>query len=215
MQAQKVIVAGNFHGSEAERVGRGDLDVEKLETLSGQMPDECQERDFRGVPFPIEHRFGRKESSQRGSVNAADQLAFVPGFDAVSVTEPMKFHVRFDQFRRNPSAALTVRTFGTGSDDAVKILVGSDGEFSAPGRSSQSPGLVKAIELDNAARLDAKPAQVIFSRYMIILERPGKNTVTVSVDEPLRRHFAADSEQPALVGFFQLGKMLRGRKGRQ
>lgn len=67
---------------------RGDeLAVEQLPAAGAKPRDEMRERDLRCVANAADHRFAEKGAAQRDAVQAADQFAHLPAFDAVRMAE--------------------------------------------------------------------------------------------------------------------------------
>src|SRR5258708_39747686 len=83
----QVFVARNFHRTKRARSGRNHLNLEEREAARAQVLDELTERHFRGVVRAVEHGFAGEKSPLADAVNATNQFARAPAFEAVRVAE--------------------------------------------------------------------------------------------------------------------------------
>jgi len=60
-----------------------ELRIQQLERCLAQARHQVHKDDFRGVGPPAEHAFAEKRRAHGNTVQAADQLLAIPGFDAM------------------------------------------------------------------------------------------------------------------------------------
>src|SRR5438046_10679863 len=63
---------------------------------------QSHQRDFRGIRHVVEHRFAKKNATDGNAVESTSELALLPGFDGMCVTELMQSHVAFNNFESDP-----------------------------------------------------------------------------------------------------------------
>ena len=84
-EAGEVGLARPLLGAQAPEVVGGPLHVDEPSRVAvGMDPlDEADEGDLRRVPDRVEHRLPREQAADRDAVQAPDELAVLPGLDAV------------------------------------------------------------------------------------------------------------------------------------
>src|SRR5439155_23365555 len=100
----------------------------------------------------MEHRFSCKEASNGHTVNAPDQSAFLPTFQAVSIPLSMHLGVRFDKFLADPSAASSRRRLGATLHYLSEGLVDGDAKATLANRATEAVRYVESVKFKNRPR---------------------------------------------------------------
>lgn len=142
---------------------RDELAVEQAPAAGAQPCDQMRERDLRRIARATDHRFAEKGAAERHAIEAPDQLASLPAFDAVRMTEPKQAVVtRLDQ-RVDPGRRPVGRGLGAERDHARKTGIGGDAESLADNDFLQAARQAEAVERQDCAlpRLDPMDRRVV------------------------------------------------------
>ncbi len=74
------------------------LAVDERNVPRAALRDEARERDLRGVGRAREHGFAEEHAPESYAIEAADQLALVPGLERVGEPAAVQEHVGFVHF---------------------------------------------------------------------------------------------------------------------
>src|SRR5205085_7082761 len=100
----EVFPRGEVDRPEAAQVRRGRLGVEQLEPALLQATHQVDECDFAGVAAVVEHALAEEGAAEAHAVQAAGQLAGLPGLDAVGEAELVQPAIGPDQLIGDPGA---------------------------------------------------------------------------------------------------------------
>ena len=106
------MVPRNFKTAKLLQVRREPLRIQQNEFVSAQMIYQRHECNLGGIGDAMKHRFPKKRASNCDTVKAAGQLAFLPSFYRMRVTELMQTRVALDDLVIDPR----IFPFRAGSD---------------------------------------------------------------------------------------------------
>src|SRR5215831_16965572 len=123
-QKLQILLARDLDTAEALQVRGRELRVEQAETAFAEPLDQGDETHLRRVSAarlgPAEHALAEERRADVHAVEAADQRAVAPRFDAVREAVREELDVRGDQPRRQPGLAPLGPGLGTALDHALE-----------------------------------------------------------------------------------------------
>ena len=182
-EAAEVLAAGDLRGAELAEVGGDPLGVEEGEAALAQALDEGVEGDFRGIGFPMEHRFAEESAADGNAVEATGEMAVVPGFDGMGEAAAVKLAIALDDLFGDPGLIAV----GAGAHDGFEGLVYADLERAVGENALEAVGDVESIvKGDDRARVRLEPAD------LAVFHAHGEDAVEVALDEERRGNHAAE-----------------------
>jgi len=107
-----------------------------------------------GVAHGGKHGFAEKNAAHGDAVKAADKLAVMPGFDAMSIPQGVKLNVGVLHFRRNPSALSILHPkAGAIVDDLVEGGIKRDLIDMPADRPFERSGWIEFVWVEHHARI--------------------------------------------------------------
>src|SRR2546429_7863547 len=117
MQApgKQPLVAGaeNLDRAKLRQMRRQELRDEKAITAESKPRHEMDERHLAGIGDPAEHALAKERRAERDAIEAADQLALVPAFDAVRRAALEQPGIELQDLVIDPGVGPLVAGFGT------------------------------------------------------------------------------------------------------
>src|SRR6516162_6018883 len=101
----------------------------------------------------MKHRLSGKKSTERNSVNAADEFVVLPALQAVRMTLLIQLAIRGNEFRRNPGAAASARRLRATLHNVLKSAVQPDLKRRLSQHPRQAARDVKPVQFEDAARI--------------------------------------------------------------
>ena len=202
------MVSRNFNTAKLLQVRREPLRVQQDEFVSAQMIHQRHECNLGGISHAMKHRFPKKCASNCDTVKAAGELAFLPSFNRMSVTELVQARVAFYNLPINPC----IFPFRAGIDHFRKRVVNTCFKNSLAAHTSQRVRHMKIVQGQNGARIWRKPLDRIIlhghrenSEPIALQQKFGINHSRQSV-EALKRQQHCHSDlalagEESLIGF--------------
>jgi len=138
-----------------------ELAIEQGEAPGPQPRDKMRERDLRGVAFAAEHALAEKSPAKSDAIEAADQPAFVPGLDRMSMSAPVQIGIGDLDRRIDPGIGAIGGAGGAFGYDLGESLVGGDRESIGTNRLGQRARQLKPIKRENPALLGFDPIDIV------------------------------------------------------
>ena len=187
------------------------LAIDEVEAPVGELPHERREGDLRGVGPQREHRLAEEGAAERDAVDAADELAALPGLGAVREAQREERFVGRQHRRRDPGARRAVArapTRSRGSRDRRRCRA-SPRSCRCAQRAREPARDVELGRQQQPARIGREPQD----RLRVLV--PGEDARGVGGEQARAREIAADGEQTARLGLARAaGTRARGRGGR-
>ncbi len=161
------------------------LRVEELKVALLQSRDKSDEGDFRGVGLATEHRFPKKSSTDRDSVETSLQFPVAPGFHGMGIPEFKQLFVARHDFWTDPGR-LAIRTT---SHDFRKSGIDTDFEgilLEGPRKAVRN---MKVLQRDHSSRIRRKPTD-----FPSIIHRHRKHATTIGCDKHRRPNVPLSGE---------------------
>ncbi len=98
--------------------------------------------------------------------------------------------------RNQPGVSLAVAGRGTAVQYGGEIVVAGHAEPPAAPSPSQPTRDDQAVQFQDRAGVGRPPGQQVF----VVKDRPGKDSVAVSIQQPMGREFPAQQDQPLRIG---------------
>lgn len=187
---------GDQLGAERDHVARPLLDVEQRITARTEVLDQMDQRNFRRIVGPREHRLARKEPLGGHPVEPTHQLVTPPGLEGVGVTGLVQGHVRVLQLGGDPGARALGSGGAAGLDHPREGPVDGDGIGAASDHLGQAAGHVQLVQLQDRPGIRRKPGH-----GHVFGDRPGEDATLVGEEQPLDGEVTADRHQAVPVGF--------------
>src|SRR5881227_4101107 len=184
-QEAQVIVSRNFDTAKLLQVWGEPLRVKQGKLSSAQMLYQSHQRDFRGIRHVVEHRFAKKNATDGNAVESTSELALLPGFDGMCVTELMQSHVAFNNFEIDPR----ILAFRARLDDFRKRVIYRRCKNFFAHETPQRVWHMKIFQGQNCARIGRKPLN------RVVLHRHGKNTEPITLQQEFGIHHGGQTEK--------------------
>ena len=136
---------------------RQKLRIEQSVTAEPQPRHEMDERHLAGVGDPAEHALAKEGGAERDAVEAADQLALVPAFDAMRRAALEQPGIELQNLVVDPGIGPLIAGFGTAAHDRLESGVAADRERVLPHDPAQPARHMERIEGDYAAPFRIDP----------------------------------------------------------
>ena len=186
------MLAGDVDAAELRGDGGEHLDIEEEEALAAEVLVEVVEGDFGGVADAVEHGFAREKSADGDAVDAADEPAVLPAFEAVCVALGVHLGVAVEEFLSDPGGAAARGGFSAAFHDFAKRAVAGDLENIFANGLDEAAGEMELVELENAAGIGRPPGDGIGG--------PRENTAAIGEEEARDGEIAADRDEAFGVG---------------
>ena len=152
-----ILFCRDIDASKFPEVVGGGLRVEQYIAAFFQAGNQMHECHFAGVGFFVEHAFAEECAAEAHAIEAADQLAVLPGFDAVGESDFMQMGLGVDDFFADPRIGADVSAI---AHDRCKSSVVSHVKngwifFEQLSKCARD---MEGIQRQNAARIGGVPA---------------------------------------------------------
>src|SRR6184192_1074159 len=166
-------ISRDFDTAKLLQVWSEPLGVKQGKLSSAQMLYQGHQRDFRGIRHVVEHRFAKKNATDGNAVESTSELALLPGFDGMCVTELMQSHVAFNNFEIDPR----ILAFRARLDDFRKRVIYRRCKNFFAHETPQRVWHMKIFQGQNCARIGRKPLD------RVVLHRHGKNAEPITLQQ--------------------------------
>src|SRR5690606_25804039 len=177
-------------GAEARQMRGGDLAVDQADIPGAQIRDRGDERGFRRIRDPSEHRFAEEDPADRDAVQSARELAVAPRLERMRPAERMQQAIGVAHLVGDPRAGPVAPRCGARADDPVERGIGGDPKDLAPDHAAQAPRDAQVLGEEHRTRVRAPPQDRLTALV------PGKDPAAIRREQALRPQIAACREQP-------------------
>ena len=154
------LLARHLDRAEAAQVLGHELAVEQAKAALDQPRHEMDQRDLGRIALAAEHALAEERRADRDAIEAADQLALAPAFDAVRMAAREQLAVERQDRLVDPALGMAGPRLGAGPHHAGEIGVGADLEDVLPHGARQTLGQVEAVERQHRAQPGIEPVEL-------------------------------------------------------
>jgi hypothetical protein len=166
---------GDRYGAELFEMRIGKLRIEQGIAARFQSRRQMHQRDLARISHAREFAFGKKRRAKRQTVESADQLAPMPGFDTVGETAPVQGFKHVDDEIVDPGFVPVWLGLRTAADDLIESGIDGDVIAVRTNGAGQAARHVEFFQRKNAAFVWPDPKHLFGGAAF----RHGKNTQPV------------------------------------
>lgn len=139
---------------------RDELCVEELIPARLQSFDEMDQSDLRGIQLAAKHRLTKKRSSNRYSIQAANELILFPSFHTVGKSKTVEGKVALDNVLRNPR----LFAIGAGAHNELELFVDPDVKMVSLDRPPEASRNFEHLQLKDGSWIGRVPTDFLRPR---------------------------------------------------